>query len=132
MKICDHCDQAIGEDERLYPVFVGSRPAPKMFSEREILEDTLGRDTGKMGEYKAMMDLLESIDGIDFTTYGSVRDVTPSEPLPGKDSLGTSSFDSHVREDVSSAEIRIDPREFFEMPDPDMKVCEYCRDNLRS
>lgn len=144
---CDFCDQPLDEDEELVPVYVGEPPTPKPrrlqgFAKHHRATRTSGymsrqdlRDVRiyghTVGEFAALLNALQSADGVDITMSPEVREV---RSIGGERHMVSSSPDtpSRVETDLNrekaGARINIDAE--HEPAEPDLMLCEYCAESF--
>lgn len=156
LQTCDFCDQAIDDgtdtdtDDELHPVFVGSPPEPGRVTEWETAasdgrilsrkintdEPEWGRDTQVLkysfGHLKALIEALHSHDNIEVNHKEAVLE--PDEEMMS--SLGNehdSSFSvSNMDVNRDKVGVRVDVKPENPNLDPDLSVCDICKDELKS
>jgi len=156
LQTCDFCDQVIDDgtdtdaDDELHPVFVGSPPDPGRVTEwetaasdRRILSRQINTDKPdwrhdtqvlkySFGHLKALIEALHSHDNIEINHKEAVLE--PDETMMS--SLGNehdSSFSvSSMDVNRDKVAVRVDVRPGNPDLDPDLFVCDICKDELKS
>lgn len=160
LQTCDFCDQVIDAgtgtdadtdtDNELHPVFVGSPPEPGHTTEWETAasDDRIlsrhintdgpdwGRDTQVLkysfGHLKALIEALHSHDNIEINHKESVLvpDEAMMSSLGNKQDASFSGLNMDVNRDKVG--VRVDVRPGNPNLDPDLFVCDICKDELKS
>jgi len=139
---CDFCGQWLDEDEELHPIFVGEPPEPKAVTARATAEAdqrVMGRQVDNsglprddiqvlgrpMGQVKALMEALETHSNIEVAYQEAVQEVH-SVGLSEQPEAIVADYDS----DRVGVHVHVEPRSHN--PEPDMMVCDFCKDEFQS
>lgn len=141
---CDFCGQSLEESEELHPLWVGEQPDPKpVFARATEQKDrrVMGRSVSArdaahkpediqvlgrpMGQVLALMEALDGSDAIEVEYKEAVRELRTFGSTEPQKLVQTE--EDHDKVGVT---VRVDPE--VERPDPDMEVCEFCKEKFES
>jgi len=152
---CDFCKRVLEKEEELYPVWIGEMPEPKTHCTKataEKSEKIMGYRTSNQSEVRkrpdtrilgrpigdvvALMRALNYSNKISveyrdvIEEFHSVGNKAPQAFAEVSKSKKTNHLTNSCEERKTGAEVRVEPE--FERPDPDLEVCEFCKESIQN